>query len=63
VPPDTLVRERGLGVVHLDPGPALAGRVADTLEARSGPDPDADVVARLVLDTTASSRRGARGDS
>lgn len=51
VPSYTLVRERGVGIVHLDPGPVLAGRVSDTLEARDRPEPGAGVLARLVLDT------------
>jgi hypothetical protein len=52
VPPYALERERGVGVVSLDPGPGLAGRVADTLVARVRPDSTSAVLARLVLDTT-----------
>ncbi|MSR36188.1 MAG: hypothetical protein EXR95_06020 [Gemmatimonadetes bacterium] len=52
VPAYALMRERGRGVVHLDPGPLLAGRVADTLVARAEPNRGAPVLARLVLDTT-----------
>lgn len=52
VPPYTLERERGIGVVHFEPGPALAGRVADTLDVRVRPESAAGVLARLVLDTS-----------
>ena len=52
VPAYTLERERGVGIVHLDPGPSLAGRAADTLDVRVRPDPRAGVLARLVLDSS-----------
>jgi hypothetical protein len=45
-------RERGLGVVHLDPGPTTDRPTEDTLAAYERPDATAPVVARLVRDTT-----------
>jgi hypothetical protein len=52
VPAYSPTRQRGLGVVHFDPGPRLAGRAADTLVAREEPDAAAAPLARLIVDTT-----------
>ena len=46
VPKWSPMRERGIGVARLELGPP------DTLIARASASPDADVLARLVLDTT-----------
>ena len=45
------MRERGVGVISFEPGPLLAGRGADTMEVKANPEPEAEVIARLVLDT------------
>jgi hypothetical protein len=50
VPSWTPMRERGIGIVHFDPGPQLAGRAADTIRV-TGAAPGEGVIARLIVDS------------
>jgi hypothetical protein len=52
VPSYTPMRERGIGIVHFDPGPRLAGRAADTIRV-TGSAEGGGVVARLIVDSMA----------
>ncbi len=60
VPDPGIVRERGIGVLGFDPGPQLAGRIADSIEVWADSTPAAAVIARMVLDTTGVFRFEAR---
>jgi hypothetical protein len=53
VPSWTPMRERGIGIVHFDPGPGLSGRAADTLRVRAERDASSPVIARLIADSMA----------
>jgi hypothetical protein len=61
VPDYTPMRERGIGVVHFDPGPRLASRAADTIRVMEAFPPNA-VIARLIADSLGVYRFEAAAD-